>query len=35
MDREGILMEQFQNEKPIHPQSTLRRSLEQPSEDDG
>src|SRR3977135_3519976 len=28
MDRQGILMDQFQNEKPIHPQGTLRRSLE-------
>src|SRR3977135_370653 len=28
MDRQGILMDQFQNEKPIHPQGSLRRSLE-------
>jgi Zn-dependent protease len=28
MDRQGILMDQFQNEQPIHPQGTLRRSLE-------
>ena len=28
MDRQGILMEQFQDEKPIHPKGTLRRSLE-------
>src|SRR3977135_2731575 len=27
MDRQGILMDQFQNEKPIHPQGSLRRSL--------
>ena len=28
MDRTGILMEQFRDEKPIHPKGTLRRSLE-------
>src|SRR4030088_2929366 len=28
MDRQGILMDQFQNEKPIHPRGSLRRSLE-------
>jgi Zn-dependent protease len=28
MDRAGILMDEFRHEKPIHPQGTLRRSLE-------
>jgi len=28
MDRQGLLMDEFRNEKPIHPQGTLRRSLE-------
>jgi Zn-dependent protease len=28
MDRQGILMDEFREEKPIHPQGTLRRSLE-------
>jgi Zn-dependent protease len=28
MDRQGILMDQFQNEQPIHPKGGLRRSLE-------
>jgi Zn-dependent protease len=28
MDRSGILMEEFRNEKPIHPKGAMRRSLE-------
>jgi Zn-dependent protease len=28
MDRQGILMDQFQNEQPIHPKGALRHSLE-------
>jgi Zn-dependent protease len=28
MDRQRIVMDEFRNEKPIHPQSTFRRSLE-------
>jgi Zn-dependent protease len=28
MDRQGFLMEEFRNEKPIHPQGTMRRTLE-------